>query len=69
MRKFNNSKPVAYGIGLGAFLAAASSQAAAIDVTSLTTNMTDAGIAVGTLMLAILAVLYGKKAYQWLKPN
>lgn len=63
----NARKPVAYGVGLGAFLAASASQAAAVDVTSVTTVITDVTTAAGTIGLAVLAMHYGIKAYKWIK--
>ncbi|MHB1271516.1 MAG: major capsid protein [Rhodanobacter sp.] len=52
-------------VGLGAV--ATSASAFVIDVTSITTLLTDVGVAVATIGLAVLAVVYGAKAYKWIR--
>lgn len=48
--------------------ASASSSMAAVDTTELEAFASDAGIAIGTIGMAILLVKYGKKVYVWLNP-
>ena len=50
-------------------LAFAGSSMAAIDVTSVTTALTDAGTAVATVGAAVLVVIVGVAAYKYIRPN
>lgn len=53
-------------VGSTAFVATSAS-AFAIDVSSVTTVLTDVGTAIGVIGLAVLAVVYGAKAYKWIR--
>jgi len=53
--------------GLVATAGAASAQSTGIDVSSITTVITQAGVAVATIGLAVLAVHYGAKVYKWIR--
>lgn len=58
------------GAGLGAMTVAGVSMAqdtSAIDVSTITTLITAAGVAVATIGVAVLAVHYGAKVYKWIR--
>lgn len=63
---FLKSKSAAAAAGLSA-LAFAGSSFAAIDVTSVTTALTDAGTAVATVGAAVLVVIVGVAAYKYIR--
>lgn len=61
-----NSPAAKMAAGLSA-LAFAGSSMAAIDVTSVTTALTDAGTAVATVGAAVLVVIVGVAAYKYIR--
>lgn len=55
-------------LGLGVAIAVVSLPSfASIDVTAVTTAMTDAGAAIGTVGAAYLAMIVGAKVFKWIK--
>lgn len=60
------SGPAKVAGGLSA-LAMAGASSAAIDVTSVTTALTDAGTAVATVGAAVLVVIVGVAAYKYIR--
>ena len=57
----------AAGVGGLSALAFAGASSAAIDVTSVTTALTDAGTAVATVGAAVLVVIVGVAAYKYIR--
>lgn len=66
MLQLLQGKSVAIVAGLSAAMFAGSSFAA-IDVTSVTTALTDAGTAVATVGAAVLVVIVGVAAYKYIR--
>jgi hypothetical protein len=64
MKQFNLSKK--FGAGLALSTIAAASQAA-VDVTSVTTAIGDAGTAAATVGAAVLVMVVGIKVYKWIR--
>lgn len=62
----NRNVAVKYGVGLGSAIAAGLSQAA-IDVTSVTSAIGDAGTAAATVGAAVLVMVVGIKVYKWIR--
>ena len=59
---------IAGAVGLGgALVVGTQSASAAIDVTSVTTALTDAGTAVATVGAAVLVVIVGVAAYKYIR--
>lgn len=59
-------KSVKAGLVAAGVLVATSSQAA-VDVTSVTTAIGDAGTAAGTVGAAVLVMVVGIKVYKWIR--
>lgn len=57
-------KKIAFGLG-SAF--AAASSFAAVDVTTVTGAISDAGTAAGTVGAAVLVMVVGIKVYKWIR--
>lgn len=47
--------------------AAAAQTTPAIDVSTITTDITNAGVAVATIGIAVLGVHFGAKVYKWIR--
>jgi len=62
----NKTRAVVVGALLLVTAGAASAQTA-IDVSSITTILTAVGVAVATVGAAVLVVVYGAKAYKWIR--
>jgi len=75
LKKFKGvlvSVPGKVSLGLGVLAVAGSAAAqtgSTVDVSGVTPIIVAAGVAISTVFTAVLLVLYGKKAYTWLKPN
>jgi len=67
MFKFNKATKTGLAVGALALAGAASAQTSGIDVSSITTLLTSVGVAIGTIGVAVLAVVYGAKAYKWIR--
>lgn len=67
MLKLNRNSFAAVGaLAAGMFAASAN---AAIDVTTVTSGITDATTAVGTIGAAVVLVVLGIKAYKWVRSS
>lgn len=64
MRQFNQIKKYGFGASLAAVAGASQ---AAIDVTSVTTAIGDAGTAAATVGAAVLVMIVGIKVYKWIR--
>lgn len=60
------AKAAAAVTGLASVFGAGSAMAA-MDVTSVTTAITDAGVAVATIGAAVLIIIFGAKAWKWVR--
>lgn len=54
-------------MGLALVAGASMAQAAPIDVTGVTDTLTAVGVAVATIGVAVLSVIFGAKAYKWIR--
>lgn len=54
-------------LGALALLGAAGASQAAVDVSAITTGITDSATAVGTIGAAVLLVVLGIKTFKWLQ--
>lgn len=54
-------------VGAGSVAGGAMAQTTGVDVSSITTVITAAGVAAATIGLAILAMHYGIKMYKWIR--
>jgi hypothetical protein len=63
------SKLAAAGAVVGSAFVASSAfaQAGAIDVSAITTTLTAVGVAVATIGAGVLVVIFGAKAYKWIR--
>jgi hypothetical protein len=61
------SKLYAGGAISGALLVSAGASAAVVDVTTVSSSISDAATAGGTIGLAVLAMYFGIKLYKWVK--
>lgn len=69
---FNNKKSgvvTATGVGLALSAGASFAQSTGVDVSSVTSVLTEAATAAGTIGLAYLAMVAGVKLYKWIKSS